>query len=267
MIPKVVTFGLVVGQVCILYGCQPETVGQVEVTPIIARPDVVAATPQPRTEPGKTAPPSAPSSRRTVAQVVRVIDGDTIEVRIEDRTYKVRYIGMDTPETKHPQKPVEWMGEEAAVENEKLVGGRSVELEKDVSETDRYGRLLRYVWVGDMMVNAELVRLGYAQASSYPPDVRYAELFRELQREAREAQRGLWGPKPVVGVVGTRVVVATVTEVEGQGSGCDCSCNRYNCKDFGSHADAQGCYELCKAAGRGDVHRLDGDGVACEEWR
>jgi micrococcal nuclease len=123
-----------------------------------------------------------------------VIDGVTIEVEIAGKTYKIRYIGIDTPETKHPQKPVEWMGMEAAAKNAELVSGKLVWLEKDVSETDKYGRLLRYVWVGEVMVNAELVRLGFAKVSTYPPDVKYADLFLELQREAREAGLGLWGP-------------------------------------------------------------------------
>jgi micrococcal nuclease len=136
--------------------------------------------------------------------VVNVIDGDTIEVSIEGQTYKVRYIGIDTPETKHPDKPVESFGPEAAAQNEELVGGKVVELEKDVSETDKYGRLLRYVYVDGLMVNAELVRLGFAQVSTYPPDVKYQDLFLRLQQEAREANRGLWRappestPEPVV---------------------------------------------------------------------
>ena len=97
---------------------------------------------------------------------MRVIDGDTIEVSIEGKAYRVRYIGIDTPETG------EWMAAEATAMNKKLVGGKVVKLEKDVSETDKYGRLLRYVWVGNLMVNAEQVRLGCAQVSTYPPDVK-----------------------------------------------------------------------------------------------
>jgi len=127
------------------------------------------------------------------AMVVRVTDGDTIEVRVDGQSYKLRYIGIDAPETRHPDKGVEPLGPEAAAKNEELVANRLVELEKDVSETDRYGRLLRYVWIGDMMVNAELVRLGYAQVSTYPPDVKYQEMFLQLQREARQECRGLWG--------------------------------------------------------------------------
>ena len=143
-----------------------------------------------------TATPIPPTPIRTQAQVLRVIDGDTIEVSIGGNSYTVRYIGIDTPETKHPEKSVEWMGEEAATKNEELVSGKVVGLEKDVSETDKYGRLLRYVWIGDLMVNAELVRLGYATVSTYPPDVHYQDLFLEMQQEAREAERGLWGPTP-----------------------------------------------------------------------
>ncbi|MFC2068429.1 thermonuclease family protein [Chloroflexota bacterium] len=127
------------------------------------------------------------------AQVVRVIDGDTIEVKIDGNLSTVRYIGIDTPETVHPTKEDEPYGKEASVRNRELVEGRIVILEKDVSETDKYGRLLRYVYVGDVFVNAELVKQGYAQVTTYPPDVKYQGIFIQLQREAREAGRGLWG--------------------------------------------------------------------------
>lgn len=127
------------------------------------------------------------------ATVTRVIDGDTIEVELDGQIYRVRYIGIDTPETVDPQQPVQCFGREAAERNRQLVAGRAVGLEKDVSETDRYGRLLRYVWVDGEMVNAVLVQEGYAMASTYPPDVKYADLFASLQAQAREASRGLWG--------------------------------------------------------------------------
>jgi len=133
------------------------------------------------------------------ARIVRVVDGDTIEVEIGGREYTVRYIGINTPETKAPNRPVEPYGPEASAANEALVAGKVVYLAKDVSETDRYGRLLRYVWVDGIMVNEELVRRGYARASTYPPDVKNAERFLALEREAREAGRGLWAlatPEP-----------------------------------------------------------------------
>lgn len=120
------------------------------------------------------------------ATVTRVIDGDTIEVEINGRREEVRYIGINTPESYQP------FGAEATAKNQELVAGKEVRLVKDVSERDKYGRLLRYVYVGDLFVNAELVKQGYANASAYPPDVKYSELFKNLEREAREANRGLW---------------------------------------------------------------------------
>ena len=132
----------------------------------------------------------------TTARVVAVVDGDTIKVSLGGEVYRVRYIGIDTPETNSPDRGVEWMGPEAAAYNEQLVGGKVVVLEKDVSETDRYGRLLRYVWVDDVMVNAELVRQGYAVVGTWPPDVKYHDVLLQAQREAREAGRGLWGTPP-----------------------------------------------------------------------
>ena len=124
--------------------------------------------------------------------VVRVVDGDTIHVRIGARVEKVRYIGVNTPEVHHPTKGEEPGGREAAEVNRRLVEGQAARLELDVQERDRYGRLLAYVWIGDLMINAELVRLGYAQVMTIPPNVRYQEVFLKLQREAREAGRGLW---------------------------------------------------------------------------
>jgi hypothetical protein len=122
-----------------------------------------------------------------------VIDGDTIEVELGGFTYKVRYIGMNTPEMD------DFCGPEAKAVNVGLVEGQTVTLVKDVSETDKYHRLLRYVYIGDIFVNAELVRLGYASAATYPPDVKYSDLFVQLEHEAREAGRGCWAiPEPTV---------------------------------------------------------------------
>lgn len=143
--------------------------------------------PQHTASPARTAPAAAAAVE---AEVTYVFDGDTIAVRIAGQEVRVRYIGIDAPESTYEHDP---FGPEATAKNRELVAGKRVRLEKDVSETDRYGRLLRYVYVGDVMVNAELVRLGYAQASSFPPDVRYQALFARLQQEARTAGRGLWG--------------------------------------------------------------------------
>ncbi|HUP36749.1 MAG TPA: thermonuclease family protein [Candidatus Limnocylindria bacterium] len=131
--------------------------------------------------------------------MVRTVDGDTVHVRLVDRIEKVRYIGINTPEVHHPTRGEEPGGRAATEINRGLVGGRAVRLEPDVQLRDRYRRLLAYVWVEradgvEIMVNAEMVRLGYAQVMTIPPNVRHAEMFRKLAAEAREQRRGLWAP-------------------------------------------------------------------------
>lgn len=121
--------------------------------------------------------------------VTRVIDGDTIELSNGE---KVRYIGVDTPELHHPQKEVEYYAREAYEANRRLVEGKRVRLELDVEERDRYGRILAYVYVDDLMVNEWLVANGYARVATFPPNVKYAERFLQLEREARQAKIGLW---------------------------------------------------------------------------
>lgn len=126
--------------------------------------------------------------------VSRVVDGDTFVLASGER---VRLIGIDTPETVHPNKGVEAYGREASAFTKSLLAGKRVRLEFDVEPRDRYGRLLAYVYLSDgTFVNAELVKRGFAQASTYPPNVKHAATFRELQREAREARRGLWADAP-----------------------------------------------------------------------
>ena len=126
------------------------------------------------------------SSPPDTARVIQVIDGDTITI---EGGYRVRYIGIDTPEI-HPD--LEAFGIAAWQANRKLVEGKNIHLEKDVSETDKYGRLLRYVWIDDTLVNAELVRQGLARAKAYPPDIRYQDYLEQMEAEAREAGRGMW---------------------------------------------------------------------------
>jgi endonuclease YncB( thermonuclease family) len=133
-----------------------------------------------------TAPPGE------VATVMRVIDGDTIDVSLGGATYRVRYIGVNTPEVD------ELCSSEATAANVSLVEGKAVTLVKDVSETDRYDRLLRYVYVGGTFVNAELVRQGWAEAAEYPPDLANAAIFADLEDAARLQNLGCW-PSGVFG--------------------------------------------------------------------
>jgi micrococcal nuclease len=128
-----------------------------------------------------------------LVRVVRVIDGDTIEIENGER---VRYIGIDAPETVDPRKSVQCFGIEASKKNREMVEGRLVRLEKDITDRDKYNRLLRYVWIGDMLVNLELVKQGFAYSYSYPPDVKYQDQFLKAQEEARRVGRGLWGACP-----------------------------------------------------------------------
>jgi micrococcal nuclease len=154
---------------------------------------------RPATTPWATVKPAfAPTGDVQEATVARIVDGDTIVVDLGGKDMKVRYIGMDTPEVVDPESPVEPMGPEAAAANERLVGGKTVYLERDVSETDRYGRLLRYVWLKDggtwTLVNLELVRLGLAKALSYPPDTKYDGVLATAQTSAERSFVGLWDP-------------------------------------------------------------------------
>jgi len=128
--------------------------------------------------------------------VSKVIDGDTI---VLENGQKVRYIGIDTPELNHKKNKIECYAKEAFEENKKLVLGKKVYLQKDVSEKDRYNRLLRYVFLDEKMstdegsfVNLFLVKKGLAYAATFPPDVRYTNLFLQAQKEAREKNLGLW---------------------------------------------------------------------------
>jgi len=232
------------------------------------------------------APSDTPTTTPTlVANEVlctRVIDGDTIELVTG---HHVRLIGIDTPEL----RTAECYAVEATLKTTELVLGKMVRLEKDISETDLYGRLLRYVYVGETFVNAELVGQGYAQVHTYTPDVRYADEFLRLQQEARDANRGLWSacldetptvtetPIHTPALTETPTVTATLsvtpfdtatptptfTPVQGQ---CSCSGNLYNCGDFATHAQAQACYDHCMMERGFDVHNLDADddGQACE---
>jgi len=127
-------------------------------------------------------------------RVTRVVDGDTIKVSIDGERDTVRYIGIDTPESRRPNTPVQCFAKEASAENARLVDGERVRLRFDVERRDRYGRLLAYVYRVDdgRFVNAELVGRGYARTLTIPPNVRFAERFAALQTQAREARRGLW---------------------------------------------------------------------------
>lgn len=135
-------------------------------------------------------PPQTPQ----LGLVVKVIDGDTIRVLLDGKEEKVRYLGIDAPESTTTQ---ELFGKEATKFNAQLVRNQIVELYRDVSETDRYGRLLRYVVTSSVFVNLKLIEEGYATAVTYPPDVACAVIFQQAERTARLLGKGLWAyPTP-----------------------------------------------------------------------
>ena len=125
-------------------------------------------------------------------KVINVVDGDTIDIMYNNKKERVRLIGIDTPETKHPTKGVEPYGKEASNFTKDSLLNQYVNIEFDVSERDRYGRLLAYVYLDNVMFNKTLLQQGYAQVSTFPPNIRYVNDFIELQKIARENEIGMW---------------------------------------------------------------------------
>jgi len=222
------------------------------------------ATPAPAVESQETEVISTPNSNRQEVKVIRVIDGDTIEIEGGQR---VRYIGIDTPERDA------CFSSESTAKNKELVDGKTISLEKDVSEKDRYGRLLRYVYVGDTLVNEVLVKEGYAQVYTYPPDVKYNEKFSAAQREARDSNKGLWSacqatptptskptstPKPVTSTP-KPTTLTTPTQQPTTGGSWTCNCSK-TCPQMSSCAEAQYQLNVCGCSARD----ADDDGIACD---
>ncbi len=177
-----------------------------------------------------------------LATVTHVFDGDTIEVERDGRAYRLRYIGVDTPERDEP------FYQDAFDFNRDLVADEVVTLVRDVSETDQYGRLLRYVYLSDgTFVNAAVISSGLGRLVTFPPDVAQTDNFKQLQEQARLAGVGLWSRPDLTGP-------------------CDCDRNLYNCRDFDTQTEAQTCFDYCLDTQNRDVHNLDGggDGLVCE---
>jgi micrococcal nuclease len=129
------------------------------------------------------------TSHAEIYKVKRVIDGDTLLLVNGER---VRLIGVDTPETKHPQKPVQYFGREAYLFTKQMVDGKEARFEFERQKRDRYGRLLAYVYLLDgTFLNAEIIKQGYGFAYTRFP-FKYIEEFRRYEREAREKRKGLW---------------------------------------------------------------------------
>lgn len=126
-------------------------------------------------------------------EVVRVVDGDTFVIKYNEKDEKIRLIGVDTPESVHPneEKNTEF-GKEVSNFAKEMLSGKQVNLEFDVEKRDKYGRLLAYVYLDGQMYNKLLLQKGYAKLATYPPNVKYVDDFKVLQKEARKNKVGLW---------------------------------------------------------------------------
>ncbi|KKR39546.1 MAG: hypothetical protein UT72_C0006G0005 [Candidatus Woesebacteria bacterium GW2011_GWB1_40_101] len=196
-----------------------------------------------------------PTADAGLVKVTKVIDGDTV---VLENGQTVRYIGIDAPETKG-----ECFATESTNKNKELVLGKVVKLEKDVSETDRYKRLLGYVYVNDIFVNDYLVRDGYARVYTYPPDVKYKDKFLESEKYARENNLGLWSKCNSTTSIRSDVVNPTAT-VESESTTQFVGEDK-DCSDFSTHEEAQQFF-VSQGGPSSDPHKLDQDkdGLACE---
>lgn len=220
--------------------------------------------------------------------VVKVIDGDTVAIEMDGKSVTLRLIGLDTPETVNPRKPVQCFGEEASNKAKEILNGQSVRLEMDPTqgELDKYGRTLAYVFLQDgTNFNEFMIKEGYGHEYTYNLPYKYQREFQAAEKSARENQEGLWAPKACHGQDSQmnppplklqEGAAQRVAEENASGKTYDCSRNTYNCSSFTTQAEAQYVFELCglpaatstaQAGGdSNDVHKLDrdGDGKVCE---
>ncbi len=204
--------------------------------------------------------------------VIKVVDGDTLSVDMDGKKVTLRLIGIDTPETVDPRKPVECFGVEASNKAKELLTGKSVRIEQDPTqgEFDKYNRLLAYIYLEDeLFFNKYMIEEGYAHEYTYNLPYKYQTEFKEAELFAQNNKKGLWAIGVCDGSDDVQVEVVTPEPVEkippADTGEYTCSFNAYNCGDFSTHAEAQTVYELCGGVSN-DVHRLDrdNDGEACE---
>lgn len=124
---------------------------------------------------------------------MNVVDGDTMDIQFENgKEERVRLVLVDTPETKHPTKPVQPFGPEASAFTKEMLAGKNVQVELDVQERDQYGRILAYVYIDGKMFNELLLEKGLARVAVFPPNTRYVDEFYAIQKKAQEAKLGIW---------------------------------------------------------------------------
>ncbi len=202
--------------------------------------------------------------------VVKVVDGDTVDLSINGKIERVRLIGINTPETVDPRKPVECFGKEASNRAKELLTGKSVKIEADPNgdTRDKYDRLLLYIFLGDGTNYAKkMIMDGYAYEYTYDSAYKYQAEFKQAQKYAQDNKLGLWAPNacPSTTPVPTQTTTTPTQTPTNGGQTYTCSSNTYSCTDFTTRAEAQHVFDLCGGASN-DIHKLDqdGDGEACE---
>jgi micrococcal nuclease len=197
--------------------------------------------------------------------VVMVVDGDTIKVKIRNTVETIRLIGINTPETKDPRKPVECFGKEAFEHAKKLLEGKKVKLKSDKTQQnrDKYDRMLRYVWIGgNELVNHMMIADGYAFEYTYETPYLYQKEFQEAQKDAKEAQRGLWHPDTCAGELKPEKQDATPTPTATPKQ----NTSAFSCtpkKTCGKMTSCEEAYYHLNTCGNSSLDR-DKDGIPCE---
>jgi micrococcal nuclease len=238
---------------------------------------VIVESPSATTPAALTPGPSfGPPPGTQFATVTRIVDGDTIRVDINGKEYPVRYIGIDAPEPNATDPEVKKLADAATRINATLVEGQGVFLERDVSETDRFDRLLRNVWLVDsggskVLVNLELVRLGYAKVTTFPPDEKYAGYLTTAEASAKADQLGLWAPGSAPASTSSPAAQATANTLVAASDtgGSDCHPSYTPCLPVVGDLDCADGRAMGKDPVRvkgPDEYRLDSDkdGLGCE---
>lgn len=235
----------------------------------------VETTQEPSPAQESTSTPTTPANMQT-AKVTRVIDGDTIDVSFDGKTERIRIIGIDTPETVDPRKPVECFGQEASAVAKEQLTDETVQLESDPpqGERDKYNRLLRYVWMDDGTVDFGklMIATGYAHEYTYNLPYKYQAEYKQAQKEAEQGKKGLWAddacPAPTTKPTTAPMQSSGTTTSEGGLCKYSCTSPDRDCADFSTHAEAQAFFECCGFTPTNDPMRLDsvgvGNGIACE---
>lgn len=197
--------------------------------------------------------------------VVKVVDGDTVTIFRNGRNETLRLIGLDTPETVDPRKPVQCFGKAASDKARELLSGKSVRVEMDPSQgaLDKYGRTLVYIHLPDgTLFNKYMIAEGYGHEYTYNLPYTYQDDFKAAELNAREQKKGLWAngacaSSQTAALAPQAAATSFIPEKQ-----YDCAKNAYNCSSFSSHAEAQYVFNLCGT----DIHKLDrdGDGSVCE---